>query len=93
MAKDRYIETIFPIQCFGRNSEGEKVFRLPVQVEVKVSQSSGNETDIFVSVNKCQYNTGGHGQRCKASHPEIDKVGEGVLCPYAIDIPYATDIF
>lgn len=48
-------------------------------------------TDTISSHVKCPYNTGGHGQRCKASHPEVDKVGDGVLCPYALDIPYYAD--
>lgn len=41
---------------------------------------------MISSIVKCKYNTGGHGQRCKASHPDTDKVGEGIICPYSFDI-------
>lgn len=90
MAIDGYIEVFFLILCYGRDFTGNNVLSLPVRAKVKVSQPYGNETDILLSV-QCEFNTGGHGQRCKASHPGLDKVGDGVLCPYAIDIPYAMD--
>lgn len=89
MAKDKYIEQVFPIQCLGRNWLGRTVLSEPVAVKVHVIQSCGDEENISLNV-ECLYNTGGHGQRCKASHPELDKVGDGAGCPYSIDIPYAS---
>lgn len=86
MARGKYIEQVFPIQCCGRDTAQKDVFLEPVTVRVCVSQSKGNEKNISLSV-ECPHNTGGHGQRCKASHPGIDKVGEGVGCIYRLDIP------
>ncbi len=83
---------IFPIKCRGRDLEKKEVLPEPMAVEVSVHQSIGDEKNILLSV-KCPYNTGGHGQRCKASHPKVDKIGDGIGCPYAIDIPYALDKF
>ena len=82
-----FVEQTFPVQCHGRNSIGDKVLETPVSIDVVIHKSPGSNT--ISSVVKCTYNTGGHGQRCKASHPEEDKQGNGVLCPYSFDIPYA----
>jgi hypothetical protein len=79
----------FQIECRGRNERREKVLKDPVRVEVTVSQSPGS--NMIGSTVKCPYNTGGHGDRCKASHPDRDKVGDGISCPYAVDLPYAVD--
>ena len=79
---------IFPIQCWGRNADGDPVLNKPVDVELQVFKSSDDTLTVNV---KCPYNTGGHGQRCKASHPKVDKLGDGVLCPYSVDLPYAID--
>lgn len=92
MAKNRLVERVFSIQCLGRNTNGNTVFKQPIAVKVLVQQGCGDEKNISLSV-ECPYNTGGHGQRCKASHPHTDKVGNGVFCPYSVDIPYATDYF
>lgn len=78
----------FTVPCHGRDSNGNPVLNEPVEVDVNVSQSSKWVISLDV---KCPYNTGGHKQRCKASHPEVDKVGEGVSCVYSVDIPYALD--
>ncbi len=89
MALDRAVEQTFPIQCSGRDREGNEVLPKPVDVQVRISKSVGCNT---ISTNvTCQYNTGGHGQRCKASHPRVDKIWEGVGCPYSLDIPYALE--
>ena len=89
MTPQKYISRIFPIECRGRNEKKEEVLETSIEAKVKISKSPGS--NILSSIVECQYNTGGHGQRCKASHPEVDKVGEGILCPYAFDIPYAFD--
>ena len=87
MTFNRYVEQTFPIQCKGRNNKGLEVLSVPVDVIVEIHVSPGSNT--ISSTVKCPYNTGGHGQRCKASHPNVDKVGDGVGCPYSFDIPYA----
>lgn len=91
MAKDAFLSMTFPIQCLGRNASRKKVLSEPVAVKVWVHQSLGDEKNISLSV-ECPYNTGGHNDRCKASHPNVDKVGKGVGCPYCVDIPYALDV-
>lgn len=83
-----YIEQVFPIRCRGRNKEGSVVLKIPEKVKVLVS-SLGDDA-IQCSVD-CRFNTGGHGQRCKASHPDINKVGDGVGCPYRLLIPFVMD--
>ncbi|NQU78428.1 hypothetical protein HQ545_01535 [Candidatus Woesearchaeota archaeon] len=88
MAIDEFISAVFPIQCRGRNKDREKVLDTPVSVQVEFYQRKGDVSNITSDVT-CEYNTGGHGQRCKASHPDVDKEGESVFCPYAFDIPYA----
>jgi len=39
----------------------------------------------------CIHNTGGHGDRCKASHPDKDKFGKRIWCPYSFDFPYVLE--
>jgi hypothetical protein len=88
MAIDDITQT-FPIKCKGRNEEGEEVLKEPVDVKIEIYMHQGSS---MISSNvTCPYNTGGHGQRCKASHPGVDKVGEGVTCSYSFDIPYALE--
>ena len=89
MELSQYVEQTFPIQCKGRNSGGSEVLEKPVEVKVKIHKSPGSN-DIS-SIVECPYNTGGHGQRCDASHPKVDKINEGVGCPYSFDIPYALE--
>jgi len=94
MADEKYIEKMFPIRCFGRDINGKPVLEKPVKFKLNIHQSPGNVEDISISAENCRYNTGSHGQRCRASHPPgVDKVGDGVICPYSLDIPYATDIW
>lgn len=83
------LEQTFPVECNGRDRKGGGVLTTPVQVRVTVSRSSG--TNVLESQVECPYNAGGHGQRCKASHPEQDKVGEGIACAYAFTIPHVID--
>ena len=80
---------IIQIKCLGRKGPGEPALEVPVDAEVQVGNASGCNT---ISLNvKCVHNTGGHGQRCKASHPDVDKVGDGVDCPYSLAVPYYHD--
>ena len=71
----------FSVLCHGRDTEGQEVLAHPVDVRVKIRLLEDGKT-IAVGV-ECVHNTGGHGERCKASHPGQDKVGEGIRCPYA----------
>ncbi|MBS3107835.1 hypothetical protein J4468_02860 [Candidatus Woesearchaeota archaeon] len=90
MAIDEYVTQTYPIECKGRNEVGDEVLDTPVSVKVKIDKSMGS--NMISSNVECPYNTGGHGQRCKASHPQVDKVGKGVGCPYSFDIPYALEV-
>lgn len=83
-------QKIVCIQCRGRGPSGEVVLDKPVSVNVSLSQPEP-ERMISVGPMDCPYNTGGHGQRCKASHPDQDKVGEGVICPFSFDYPYVLE--
>jgi len=90
MSINKLIVQKFPITCRGRDMEGNKVLDTPAKFELKIYQGA-SETTITSDVSDCEYNTGGHGQRCKASHPNVDKIGKGILCPYSFDIPYALE--
>ena len=81
-------DATFAISCYGRDANGNTVLPEPVQIICNVRQST--EWTISIDVT-CPYSTRGHRERCKASHPETDKIGEGVACPYSLDIPYALD--
>ena len=95
MGKENLIAQVFPVQCKGRDIAGEEVLETPVDVTVKIYQNAGDTKSISSMVD-CPFLTGGHDQRCKASHPSQDKlwegdVVEGVTCPYSFDIPYALE--
>lgn len=79
-------EKMVDVQCKGRGREARPVFDQPINVSVRLSQCGDI---ISVNPQHCPFNTGGHGQRCKASHPDQDKVGIGIGCPYSFDYPYA----
>jgi len=85
------VQQDFPIECMGRNREGNVALIQPVNAVVNIHQRAGS--NMISSTVKCPYNTGGHGQRCRASHPEhTEKVGDGVICPYSFDIPFALEL-
>ena len=77
---DDYVEQDFPIECRGRDDEGNGVFSPALKVSVKVYKRPGSSM-ISTDVSACKYNCGGHGQYCKAS--EIKQVP----CAYAVDLP------
>lgn len=81
----------FHIMCKGRDASYKETLpkEIPVTVYVRLRE---DQKTIAMSVD-CPHNTGGHGQRCKASHPGVDKVGDGILCPYSADIPRVIDYF
>ena len=77
------------IMCRGRNSMRQEVLAEPVGAVVTVTCYDKKNISLAI---KCPHNTGGHGDRCKASHPPgVDKVGDGVACPYAAYIPGGID--
>jgi hypothetical protein len=77
-------EVIF--DCCGRTSCGQAALTKPIEVTATVSKLRGTDV-ITCSVDRCSFNTGSHGQRCRASHPGHEKLGDGVLCPFAFDYP------
>ena len=81
---------IVPFQCKGRNHLGKSALEIPVSSEVVITPIKGDTLTISLNVN-CTFNTGSHGQRCKASHPDQDNFGVDILCPYSLDIPYVED--
>lgn len=76
------------MKCLGRGYDDEPVLREAVEVLILVNRSPGCES-VSVLPQLCRYNTGGHGQRCKATHPYEDKAGKDILCPFSFDYPYA----
>ena len=84
-----YVGREYPIKCKGFDAFGKPAFSKPIDVVIGMHKSHGSD-GISVSP-KCPYNVGGHGQRCKASHPDIDKLGEGwdILCRYSCDLKVA----
>ena len=86
MAEQEYIERKVTAPCHGRAAGGADALQNPVMVEATLYQSPG-VTDSFGCYVQCPYNTGGHGERCKASHPEQDKVVPGVSCLHSFFYP------
>lgn len=84
---NKYTTQTYLIQCRGRNENGHEVLDSPTEVKLKIHQSP--DSNNISSIVNCRYNTGGHGQRCKASHPDLDKIGEGITCPYSFDLPFS----
>ena len=83
IVRDR-VEEYQHCECKGRNKGGKEIFDIPVEMSILIS-SLGESVCVDV---ECPYNTGAHGQRCKAAHPHIDKVeGKDVTCPYSFDLP------
>ena len=85
-----FTTVVFHVLCKGRNSARKELLAEAVRVDIH-ARLQENEKSIAMHVN-CPHNTGGHGQRCKASHPGQDKVGEGVHCAYSLDLPHAMDV-
>ena len=81
----------FRIQCKGRDADRNEVLEKAVNVLLAIRRM-GDGKSISISVNDCPHNTGSHGHRCKASHPSQDKIGEGIPCGYAVDLPHVIDI-
>ena len=83
---------LIEIMCVGRGSDGRGVLEKPINVVIKLSRPYLKKpNDIEVVPKNCPFFTGGHRQRCKASHPDSDKVGTGVACPYSFDWPYVLE--
>jgi hypothetical protein len=89
MELTQFVEQNFPIQCKGRDPNGKEVLGRAADAVVNMHQSPGS--NVISSSVTCPYNTGSHGERCKASRPKFDQVGKGIVCPYSLDIPYALE--
>ncbi len=76
--------------CKGRGFRGEEVLKQEQLVNINLHRSPGS-TSVSVTPTDCPHNTGSHAQRCKAAHPETDKIGNGISCPYSFDYPYAQE--
>jgi hypothetical protein len=63
--------------CRGTTADGKPCFKKPIVVKL---YASFFHCGWDVSVQDCPYLTGGHGQRCTASHPGHEKPGDGVAC-------------
>ncbi len=91
MTVDQYVTQDYPIECKGRDANMQEVLDEALEVTVHIHKSPGSS---MISSNvDCPYNVGGHGDRCKASHPDVHKIGRGVGCPYSFDIPYALEYY
>ncbi len=77
---DDYVEKGFPIECRGRDEDGNKVFSPAIKVIINVYKRPGSDI-ISTDVSECKYNCGGHGQYCSAS--ELKQIP----CAYAVDLP------
>ena len=62
--------------CRGITFDEKPCFKEPIVVDLLVRFFHCG-WDVSV---ECPYNTGGHGQRCMASHPGYEKLGDGVPC-------------
>ena len=77
----------FMFKCHGRDCEGNETLDNPSPVILTVYQNpmrSVISTDVT-----CKWCTGGHHQRCMASHQDVedhDKHEHKVYCPYATSI-------
>jgi hypothetical protein len=64
------------VNCRGVDANGKPCFSKPIVVSLSlVVYHCGWDASV-----ECPYNTGSHGQRCRASHPGHEKLGEGVPC-------------
>ncbi len=90
MSVDDYVTQTYPVECKGRDENGSEVLDEALDVEVKIYKSPGSSM-ISSNVDDCPYSAGAHGQRCKASHPNQDKIGKGINCSYSFNIPYAPE--
>lgn len=82
---------IVTISCYGRGPGDAPALSVPVEVAVEIRKFFGSRL-VSVAPHACPHNTGGHGQRCKASYPSgVDKVDDGISCPYSFDYPYVKE--
>ena len=78
------------VQCLGVDANNNSPLEQVAHAVVYIGKPPGKHT-FAVSVKSCPYNTGNNGQYCKASHSDVDKIGEGVNCPYKFDLPYVDE--
>lgn len=81
-------------QCKGVNAEGGPALETAILVNINIARKEPPlvENLMITSVPvQCPHNTGSNKDRCKASHPEQNKIGEGIACPFSFDYPYVTE--
>jgi hypothetical protein len=81
----------FRVQCGGRDADRNEVLDRAISVLLAIRRLPDGKS-IKISVNECPHNTGSQGHRCKASHPGQDKIGNGIPCAFAVDLPHVIDI-
>jgi hypothetical protein len=74
------------VLCRGCGADDSFALSTPVEVLVKLEKYGAL---IMSAPDNCPHNAGKLGQRCKASHPDQEKVGDGVLCRFSFDYPDA----
>lgn len=79
------------IKCRGWGFNDEEVLSEPIYVDIEIRRAPFSSI-VSATPRRCPYNTGGHGRRCKAAHPDQDKVGNGVICHFSFDYPYSKDV-
>lgn len=77
---DDYVEHGFPIECRGRDEEGNGVLTSAINIRIKIYKRPGSSI-ISTDVSDCPFNYGPHGDHCSASGQEKS------LCPYAGNLP------
>jgi hypothetical protein len=82
-----YARHRFTFRCHGRDAEGNETLDEPVPVVLEFYQNPLKSS--FTSQVQCQFVTGGHAQRCRASHQDYEdcnKHGQKVYCPYVTSL-------
>ena len=73
------------MKCRGIDASDHPALSDPITIRIEIQKSPGVHS---IDINPlCPYNVGWHGQRCKASHPKIDKRKDGrsIYCKYRFD--------
>ena len=85
------MQVTFNVLCRGRDHRDKPVFGASDAIPVTVSVRQSPDSNIISTSVTCPHNVGGHGHRCKAAHPEADKIIQmEATCCYSIDLPLPT---
>ena len=87
-------QKIVEIRCRGIDKDGVVALQDAILVRIRLIKSPGARSGLIsVGPEGCPHNTGDHGQRCKASHPTMNKISDedDVFCPFSFDLPFARE--